>query len=65
VIGAISKVLLISDDEESRAAIGRMLKREHLAPMVAADAQTGLEQAFSARADVLLLDLSRPSTAAC
>jgi DNA-binding response OmpR family regulator len=63
VIGAISKVLLISDDEESREAIKRMLKREHLPPVVAADAQTGLEQAFSARADVLLLDLNWPGTA--
>jgi len=63
MIGAFSKVLLISDDEEAREAIGRMLKREHLALVVAADAQTGLERAFSARADVLLLDLGRPGTA--
>jgi DNA-binding response OmpR family regulator len=63
MIGAISKVLLINDDEELCEAIGRMLKREHLAPVVAADAQTGLERAFSARADVVLLHLGRPSTA--
>jgi DNA-binding response OmpR family regulator len=60
---ANSKVLLISDDEESREAIRRMLKHEHLVPVVATDAQSGLERAFSARADVLLLDLGRPSTA--
>lgn len=63
MIATISKVLLISDHEELREAIGRMLTREHLAPVVAADARTGLEQAFSARADALLLDLGQPGTA--
>ena len=44
----MTKILLISDDETARGAIGEMLERENLIPILASDAQTGLEQAFTA-----------------
>ena len=56
---SISKMLLIGD-ENARDAIGVMLARENLVPIRAADAQTGLEQVFTARPHLVILDWPNP-----
>jgi DNA-binding response OmpR family regulator len=53
-------ILVIDDDESLRDTIGLMLENESFRPILVADGVAGLEQAFAARPDLILVDLRMP-----
>lgn len=54
------KILLIEDDTLMSAALAKMLAANHYAIDLAADGQTGLEQAIALEYDLIVLDLQLP-----
>jgi CheY-like chemotaxis protein len=56
----MNKILVIEDDEPLRDTIGLLLERENLTPILAADAETGLEMALTLKPQLLLVDLRWP-----
>ena len=53
-------ILVIDDDENLRDTIGLLLENEGFRPILAADGKTGLQEAFSANPDLMLVDLRMP-----
>src|ERR1700683_4060645 len=53
-------VLVIDDDESLRDTIGLMLENEGFRPILVAGGVAGLEQAFSAKPNLILVDLRMP-----
>ncbi len=53
-------ILVIDDDESLRDTIGVMLEAEGFRPILVADGVGGLEQAFSAKPNLILVDLRMP-----
>src|SRR5579863_7675232 len=53
-------ILVIDDDESLRDTIGLMLENEGFRPILVADGVAGLEQAFSAKPNLILVDLRMP-----
>src|SRR6202790_2995430 len=53
-------ILVIDDDESLRDTIGLMLENEGFRPVLVADGLTGLEQAFTLRPNLILVDLRMP-----
>ena len=53
-------ILVIDDDESLRDTIGLMLEKEGFRPILAADGASGLEQAASAKPNLILVDLRMP-----
>jgi DNA-binding response OmpR family regulator len=53
-------VLVIDDDESLRDTIGLMLENEGFRPILVAEGAAGLEQAFSAKPNLILVDLRMP-----
>src|SRR6201999_2538972 len=53
-------ILVIDDDESLRDTIGLMLEKEGFRPILVADGVAGLEQAFSAKPHLILIDLRMP-----
>jgi len=57
---AIQTILVIDDDEAVRQVIGIMLENEGFRAVLAADGKTGLQEAFSARPSLIVVDLRMP-----
>jgi DNA-binding response OmpR family regulator len=55
-----ARVLIVEDDENARALLSRVLKRHGLGVIESIDAASALRQLFSARPDLVLLDLQLP-----
>jgi DNA-binding response OmpR family regulator len=53
-------VLVIDDDDAIRQVIGVMLEKEGFRSILAADGKTGLQEAFSARPGLIIVDLRMP-----
>jgi DNA-binding response OmpR family regulator len=53
-------ILVIDDDESLRDTIGLLLEREGFRPILAADGNIGLQEAFSAKPSLILVDLRMP-----
>ncbi len=53
-------ILVIDDDESLRDTIGLMLEKEGFRPLLVADGLRGLEQAFAAKPNLILVDLRMP-----
>lgn len=53
-------ILVIDDDESLRDTIGVLLEREGFRPILAADGQTGLDQAILRKPNLILADLRLP-----
>jgi DNA-binding response OmpR family regulator len=53
-------ILIIDDDEAIRQVIGVMLENEGFRAILAADGKTGLQEAFSARPNLIVVDLRMP-----
>jgi DNA-binding response OmpR family regulator len=53
-------ILVIDDDENLRDTIGLLLEREGFRPILAADGKTGLNEAFSNKPSLILVDLRMP-----
>jgi len=53
-------ILVIDDDEAIRQVIGVMLENEGFRAVLAADGKTGLQEAFSSRPSLILVDLRMP-----
>lgn len=53
-------ILVIDDDDGLRDTIGLMLENEGYRPVLVADGTTGLDAAFSAKPDLILVDLRMP-----
>jgi DNA-binding response OmpR family regulator len=53
-------ILVIDDDESLRDTIGLMLENEGFRPVLVGDGAAGLEQAFSAKPHLILVDLRMP-----
>src|SRR5690348_792070 len=53
-------ILVIDDDDSLRDTIGLMLENEGFRPILVADGAGGLEQAFSAKPNLILVDLRMP-----
>jgi DNA-binding response OmpR family regulator len=53
-------ILVIDDDESLRDTIGLMLEKEGFRPILAVDGANGLEQAASAKPNLILVDLRMP-----
>jgi DNA-binding response OmpR family regulator len=53
-------ILVIDDDESLRDTIGLMLENEGFRPILTGDGVAGLEQAFSAKPHLILVDLRMP-----
>src|ERR1700693_4477938 len=56
----MQSILVIDDDDSLRDTIGLMLENEGFRPVLVADGSTGLEQAFSLRPNLILVDLRMP-----
>ncbi len=54
------KVLLVEDNEESRDALSRHLRRKGYEPLLAVDGREGVDLARAAAPDVILMDMSLP-----
>ena len=54
------RLLLVEDNEESRDALSRHLRRKGFEVLVAPDGQQGLEAAESGSPDLILMDMSLP-----
>src|SRR5215470_10882131 len=57
---SIQTILVIDDDESLRDTIGLMLEKESFRPILVGDGAAGLEQAFSAKPHLILVDLRMP-----
>jgi DNA-binding response OmpR family regulator len=57
---AIQTILVIEDDEAVRQVIGIMLENEGFRAVLAADGETGLQEAFSAGPSLIVVDLRMP-----
>jgi CheY-like chemotaxis protein len=57
---AMSKILLIEDNEMNRDMLSRRLERKGFDVVMAVDGQAGVEMASSASPDLILMDLSLP-----
>jgi DNA-binding response OmpR family regulator len=57
---AMQTVLVIDDDESLRDTIGLMLEKEGFRAVQAGDGKTGLDQAFTVRPNLILVDLRMP-----
>ncbi len=57
---ALMKILLVENDTFMSAALAKMLAANHYEIAIAADGQTGLEQAIAVEYDLILLDLQCP-----
>ncbi len=53
-------ILVIDDDENLRDTIGLMLEKDGFRPILSADGKTGLQEAFSSRPNLILIDLRMP-----
>jgi DNA-binding response OmpR family regulator len=53
-------ILVIDDDESLRDTIGLMLEKEGFRPLLVADGLAGLEQAYAAKPNLILVDLRMP-----
>ncbi|MBV9506778.1 MAG: response regulator transcription factor [Acidobacteriia bacterium] len=53
-------ILIIDDDEAIRQVIGVMLENEGFRAVLAPDGKTGLQEAFSARPNLIVVDLRMP-----
>ncbi len=53
-------ILVIDDDESLRDMIGLMLEKEGFRPILAADGNTGLQEAFATNPALILVDLRMP-----
>jgi DNA-binding response OmpR family regulator len=53
-------ILVIDDDESLRDMIGLMLEKEGFRPILAADGNTGLQEAFATNPAMILVDLRMP-----
>jgi len=53
-------ILVIDDDESLRDTIGLMLENEGFRPILVGDGAAGLEQSFSAKPHLILVDLRMP-----
>ena len=53
-------ILVIDDDESLRDTIGLMLENEGFKPILVANGTAGLEQAFAAKPNLILVDLRMP-----
>jgi DNA-binding response OmpR family regulator len=53
-------ILVIDDDESLRDTIGLMLEKEGFRPVLVADGAAGLEQAYAAKPNLILIDLRMP-----
>src|ERR1700682_1082536 len=56
----MNKILVIEDDEPLRDTIGMLLERENLTPILAPDAESGLEMALTLKPQLFLVDLRLP-----
>jgi len=54
------KVLLVEDNEESRDALSRHLRRKGYEPLIAVDGRVGVDLARAAAPDLILMDMSLP-----
>jgi DNA-binding response OmpR family regulator len=57
---AMQTILVIDDDEAIRQVIGVMLENEGFRAVLAADGKTGLQEAFSSRPSLIVVDLRMP-----
>ena len=57
---AMSKILLVEDNEMNRDMLTRRLERKGFEVVIAVDGQAGIDMASSANADIILMDLSLP-----
>jgi DNA-binding response OmpR family regulator len=53
-------ILVIDDDDSLRDTIGLLLEREGFRPILAADGKTGINEAFSSKPSLILVDLRMP-----
>lgn len=53
-------ILVIDDDESLRDTIGLLLEKEGFRPVLAADGKTGLNEAFTVKPALMLVDLRMP-----
>ena len=53
-------ILVVDDDENLRDTIGLLLENEGFRPILVADGKTGLQEAFNANPDLMLVDLRMP-----
>jgi DNA-binding response OmpR family regulator len=53
-------ILVIDDDESLRDTIGLMLEKEGFRPLLVGDGLAGLEQAYAAKPNLILVDLRMP-----
>ena len=53
-------ILVIDDDESLRDTIGLLLEREGFRPILAADGNQGLQEAFHSKPSLILVDLRMP-----
>ena len=56
------RLLLVEDNEESRDGLSRYLRRKGFEVLVAADGRQGLEAAQAGGLDLVLMDMSLPSS---
>ena len=54
------RILVIDDDDSLRDTIGLMLEKEGFRPLLVADGLAGLEQAYAAKPNLILVDLRMP-----
>jgi DNA-binding response OmpR family regulator len=57
---AVQNILVIDDDENLRDTIGLLLENEGYRPILAADGNAGLQEAYGASPDLILVDLRMP-----
>ena len=57
---ALRTILVIDDDEAIWQVIGIMLENEGFRAVLAADGKTGLQEAFSSRPSLIIIDLRMP-----
>jgi DNA-binding response OmpR family regulator len=53
-------ILVIDDDDSLRDTIGLLLEREGFRPILAAEGKTGINEAFSSKPSLILVDLRMP-----
>src|SRR5258707_836693 len=58
--GEMAKILLVEDNQDSREALARRLKRRGYEVVMAVDGQQGLDMARSAAPDLVLMDMNLP-----
>jgi len=53
-------ILVIDDDESLRDTIGILLEKEGFRPILSGDGKSGLQEAFTAKPNLILIDLRMP-----